>query len=357
MTVVAVCARRPPWLLAVVLISAAAGLRLGLFFDEGQHTRGRLIISNGLGGDEQHHFVLQRLQQTQYRILGPTVWPRTVWGNCSSYSEGQKVQSSQAMLCQLPSIWRDCSQGIYIDVGTNVGAQLRKLYDPWQFPLAQVLGLFNSTYGHNRSRVCALGIEANPVHTPYLQKLNAYFRSRGYQAIVLTETAASIKPGKATFHLDHGSPVEWGASLSQGSWQGKSTNTSNTADVSLFDLPAFLADIVRPLVREHDYRPVTMTKQRPPVGMKLDVEGEEYALLPALVTSGALCDLSMAYIELHPPTMKTPDGMLAGMNATDVEDVFAKMRRANPRCNVNYSHLDDESYLHADTEVPLPSSV
>jgi hypothetical protein len=158
---------------------------------------------------------------------------------------------------------------------------------------------------------------------------------------------------QATFHLDHGSPVEWGASLTQGSWQGKSANMSNTAEVRLFDLPAFIADIVQPMMRQDQYERVP--EQHPPVGMKLDVEGEEYALLPALITNGALCDLSMAYIELHPPYMKTPDGMLTGMNATDVEDVFARIRKANPRCNVNYTHLDDESYLHADTEVPLPS--
>jgi hypothetical protein len=95
--------------------------------------------------------------------------------------------------------------------GTNVGAQLRKLYDPWQFPTAAVLGLFDATYGKNRSGVCAIGIEANPVHTPYLQKLNAYFRTRGYQAIVLTKTAASIRDGKVREHLTairlHSSPM------------------------------------------------------------------------------------------------------------------------------------------------------
>lgn len=33
------------------------------------------------------------------------------------------------------------------------------------------------------------GFEPNPVHTPSLTKLNAYFERKGYQAIVLTESA------------------------------------------------------------------------------------------------------------------------------------------------------------------------
>jgi hypothetical protein len=42
------------------------------------------------------------------------------------------------------------------------------------------------------------------------------------------------------------------------------------------------------------------------------------------------------------------------MTIAEMEVAFAKMRRANPRCQVQYSHFDDDSYLHADKEVPLP---
>lgn len=234
--------------------------------------------------------------------------------------------------------------------GTNVGAQIRKLYDPWQFPKAAILDLYNETYGANRSGVCTLGVEANPVHTPYLSKLNGYFRSKSYQALVLTETAASISTGKVTFHLDHGSPVEWGASLAAGSWQGRSNTTSNDAAVWTLDLPAFVADVVRPLVAQQQRE----REVRVPVGMKLDVEGEEYALLPGLITNGGLCDLAMIYLEPHREDFRSAAGKAVELNIPAMEQAFSKMRRANPRCAVKYTHLDDESYLHADTEVPLP---
>jgi hypothetical protein len=158
---------------------------------------------------------------------------------------------------------------------------------------------------------------------------------------------------QATLHQDHGSPVEWGASLARGAWQKNSNATANEAEVSLFDLPAFVADIVRPMLAQDQYERPFLEGRRPPSGMKMDIEGEEYALLPSLITNGGLCDLSMIYVELHGPTFRTPEGMLVDMDAAAMEDAFAKMRKANPKCTVNYTHLDDETYLHADTQVPL----
>jgi hypothetical protein len=143
--------------------------------------------------------------------------------------------------------------------------------------------------------------------------------------------------------------------LAQGVWQINSSSSPNEAVVSLFDLPAFVADIVRPMLRQDQYERASLNGRRPPSGMKMDVEGEEYALLPSLITNGGLCDLSMIFMELHRPEMTTPDGLLVNITAAEMEDAFAKMRKANPRCTVDYTHLDDESYLHADTEVPLPT--
>jgi hypothetical protein len=234
--------------------------------------------------------------------------------------------------------------------GTNVGAQLRKLYNPWQFPGALVLDLFTNTYGHDRSKVRALGIEANPTHTAYLTVLNAFFKRKGYQALVLTETAASTRPGQATFNQDPGLTHELGASLAAGNWQRKTSQRDTQVSVPLFDLPAFLSDVIQPLRLDL----LRSTGRRPPLGMKMDVEGEEYALLPALITSGGLCDLDFIYLEPHKKSFRTDTGKAVGMLLPAIEDSFEKLRRANPRCTVHYTHLDDETYLHADTDLPLP---
>lgn len=57
-------------------------------------------------------------QQQPYTVFSSKVWHSTDWGrNCS---DGVRVEKGLDLLCQLPSIWQDCSAGIYIDV---VGAQ------------------------------------------------------------------------------------------------------------------------------------------------------------------------------------------------------------------------------------------
>jgi hypothetical protein len=95
-----------------------------------------------------------------------------------------------------------------------------------------------------------------------LTKLNAYFKRKGYQAIVLTETAVSISTGTATLYQDPGSPVERGASLAQGSWQKKQSGGASQATIRTLDFPALFADVVRPMIVQDEIhtgmRPLTL---------------------------------------------------------------------------------------------------
>jgi len=272
-----------------------------------------------------------------YTVLRSDVWSQSSWGqNCTG--------TGRTLLCNLNQIWTNCSQGIYLDIGSNVGVQLRKLYNPEQFPGAPVLPLFKKTFGTNHSGVCALGIEPNPAHTPYLETLNTYFKRKGYQAVVLTEIAASVRTGTAAFFQDHGSPVEWGASLTKGAWQ---RNTTGTVNVHVIDLPLFIINVVRPIVAQN----AKSTGQHSPVLMKLDVEGEEYSLLPGLMLTGALCDINSMYMEAHPESMRNKDGV--NMSVVEMWNVFEKMRKANPRSVINMANMDDETYLQGHS-IPFP---
>jgi hypothetical protein len=226
--------------------------------------------------------------------------------------------------------------------------QLRKLYDPQQFWLAKVLPLYRRVFGSNRSRVCALGVEPNPAHTRYLRTLNAYFRARGYQALVLTETAVSTAGGRATLHTDPGNPVEWGASLTLTPGRDPRVTRHHVANVSLLDLPRLLAGVVLPLAHATELG----TGRRVPLLMKLDVEGAEYAQLPALMLNGALCRLDAVYYESHDASMASADG-LKNTSVPALLGLFDMLRRAAPACKVQLLQLDDESYLHGD-RVPFP---
>ena len=57
---------------------------------------------------------------------------------------------------------------VYLDLGTNTGVQIRKLFEPHKFPAADVLPIFDKYFGpveeRDSSTVCAVGFEPNPEH-------------------------------------------------------------------------------------------------------------------------------------------------------------------------------------------------
>ena len=62
----------------------------------------------------------------------------------------------------------------YLDVGTNTGMQIRKLYQPAAFPEAKVRPHFDAVFGPShvpRCRVCAIGVEPNPRQADRLDTL------------------------------------------------------------------------------------------------------------------------------------------------------------------------------------------
>ena len=66
----------------------------------------------------------------------------------------------------------DGCQHVYLDVGSNIGVQVRKLYQPELFPNASVLEVFDGAFGRmanrNLSQLCAVGFEPNPKHSTLL---------------------------------------------------------------------------------------------------------------------------------------------------------------------------------------------
>ena len=54
---------------------------------------------------------------------------------------------------------------LYFDLGSNIGVQIRKLFEPEKYPGAAVLPIFDQFFGPAESRrgsVCAFGFEVNP---------------------------------------------------------------------------------------------------------------------------------------------------------------------------------------------------
>ena len=68
---------------------------------------------------------------------------------------------------------------VYLDVGTNVGIQIRKLFEPDLYPNASIHKVFDQYFGNINKRtsegICAVGFEPNPSHTSIL-KGNIYIQ-------------------------------------------------------------------------------------------------------------------------------------------------------------------------------------
>ena len=220
----------------------------------------------------------------------------------------------------------ECKQ-VYLDVGSNIGVQVRKLFEPQLYPGAPVLALFDAYFGTDRSgRVCAIGIEMNPVHTARLKRLEDHYRTVcGYTVRFLTETAASSQDlNNLTFWTDRTDAEnhEWGASLMP------RTELTESHAVRTLDLARFILEEIRPFAST--------------VVMKLDIEGAEFDVIPHLLLRGAFCDLDLVFAEVHPWVKQANAQQRAFLDASITLINSGQIRG----CKVRVSMLDDETYRH-----------
>ena len=185
---------------------------------------------------------------------------------------------------------------IYLDLGTNIGVQLRKLYQPDQFKWAKVHELFNEYFDHNRTNVCALGVEANPGHAKRLLELQEKYQSLNYPMVILTSTAVSVEDGVLTFFYNgdsRGNDHQWGGSVS------KSTISAGTSTTVIsLDISRFLKEIFS-MWQLH-----RMKYNSSKVVAKIDIEGEEFNVIPHMLNEGTFCKLDLSMVEWHPHSMR-----------------------------------------------------
>ncbi|CAE8641288.1 unnamed protein product, partial [Polarella glacialis] len=125
-------------------------------------------------------------------------------------STGRLLSSTGRLLTDqpLPSYdhpaWLQACKTIYLDVGSNIGVMVRKLYEPAMYPEAPILPLFTARFGpphlreflSDESGICALGIEPNPHRssTSHLTELTSNYSSKGWHVSVRSiDLAAFVK--------------------------------------------------------------------------------------------------------------------------------------------------------------------
>ena len=112
---------------------------------------------------------------------------------------------------------------VYLDVGSNIGVQVRKLFQPKEYPGAGAIKVFreafgewvdtsyltrlmlspNVTYSDDPAYICAVGFEPNPRHAPGLKEIERAYLDCAWRAHFFTETAVSNYTGSTKFYTDN----------------------------------------------------------------------------------------------------------------------------------------------------------
>ena len=181
---------------------------------------------------------------------------------------------------------------IYMDVGTNIGVQIRKVYEPHYYQGANMIRHFDSLFGPKpRCGVCTIGLEPNPRHAARLDSLTKHLQDAGAGVLVLRGAA-----------LDKNSSIELQIDSDNSRWDLAASVYSPTVTGRRKELvPAYdLAALVGRLDQH-------VSGTGGSLMMKMDVEGAEQILLPHLLNSrrpefpgqSLICAIDEIYIEWH----------------------------------------------------------
>jgi len=227
---------------------------------------------------------------------------------------------------------------LYLDVGSNIGVQVRKLFNPELYPGANVHTHFLQWFGPKKSRkqkVCAFAFEPDPSHTKRLLQLEKTYRSNGYCVKVFPETAVGIHDDPVTLYRDNDTHhLRWGSSTVS------SKNYDDSARQSITVHQVNLSDFLLGLKERNGQG--TQAFLKPTVVMKMDIEGAEYKILPNLIQTGALCMINYLLIEWHHEMRNFPEELKA-----KAAYMPTKLQAAASKCDprLEFERLDDESYL------------
>ena len=243
----------------------------------------------------------------------------------------------------------DGCRHVYVDLGTNTGVQIHKLYNASLFPsepskrITNKIGPVYDRYFGNGTRtdVCAFGFEPNKNHTKYLVQAQAYYRARGYR-LTYFQAAAGITDGWGVFQSDNNfDHHEWGGRVNVEDIASAAAATSVAAAepgdpssraaaanvVSVIGVPRWLDEEV--LSRTVPAPAAGDAAALPPaVVMKIDVEGTDEVLLADMFSRGLLCKIDYIYVE----------------HISDCVLKFLRTSLAASKCKTVIEFVDDESY-------------
>ena len=183
---------------------------------------------------------------------------------------------------------------VYLDLGTNTGVQIRKLFEPHKFPEAPALAIFEKYFGpaatRNLSSICAVGFEPNPDHEPNLQFLASLYTTCGWRTTIHTRTAVDTKNRVASYaRIDYVTGLFWDLGVA-GRLVDRGVPQNDTTQVTAVRIAEYVNDVVAA-------REIPENEGEGAVVMKLDVEGKELEIMADLVMSGALKHIDNIHVD------------------------------------------------------------
>jgi hypothetical protein len=258
------------------------------------------------------------------------------------HAQGLTLVSWTEAIEQDPNLFKGC-RNIFLDVGSNRGTHVRKLFEAHKYPGSPYLRLFEDGFGpaemrnqsFNKTGICAFGFEANPRWAQRLLQIETAYKAMGWRVKWFSPTAVGNKTGSMTLYLnDNGTKSDW--SFSKVNYFKQSVAHSVKVDELDF------ADFVERLHGSAlpGYRL-----------MKMDIESAEYEVLPPFLTKQLLCKnvLDDISIEWHHNFFNDTAKV---QKCRSLEEQVHSMTKCHAGPSTNVMQFDDESYL--GDGMPLP---
>jgi len=254
----------------------------------------------------------------------------------------------------------DGCRHVYLDMGTNTGIQIRKLYEPHLFPNASVLPIFDKFFGPQGERdlgsICTVGFEPNIMHNDVLLELEEQYQGCGWQVNIALATGVGIEEKDVDYVYKKVWPGEPGVAMmdplgGMGRFLDDGNYAKDIVEGTIFKVRQIrIAEFINGVVATRRLDDGGPNEYPPSVVMKLDVEGRELDVVPDLVMSGALQHIDHLHVDWTKDewTDESLVDQLSG--AMSVLTTLARNRRLAHTTEV--VPLDDESYW--DFKGPLP---
>lgn len=197
---------------------------------------------------------------------------------------------------------------VFIDLGSNRGLQIRKLYEPHTFPLAPIQPLYERFFGkpddRNLQEICSVSIEPNSKHASHLKKMSEAYATCGINVLVYQAGVGhkNMKTNFAPFNslLGHEVGHDGSARLIHEDESVKDfTETHFHDDVEMEEVEVMrFAKFVTDVVATRKL-PVSAMVLKPRVVIKADIEGAELKIIPDMMITGAFAGVDNLHMEWH----------------------------------------------------------